>query len=355
MSKQRIVWVDIAKYFCMIAVMAEHTAFLTDKLDAFFEPFYLNLFSFCAGYVYIHRDGFVRFVRKKTRQLLVPWLFFSLIVILSSHIVSFGEHTSLKDELFRNFLQIRYFGGEMWYISALFIAFLPFFFCIFRFEHSDSGQKTSFLILISFLLSLASMAFSAFAPRNLFFWSRSDIPVTLPWHLEYMFQAMFYMVLGYLFRTRWETFFDRRNGTGLCILLWGLYLFIDFLIPKWAGGLSKTVSLFYYYLKALSGIFAFVSLSKLIPFNRYMDFVGRDTLIFYGLHGKAESVLQHVLWKISADYFSWLQWGGSEWAALAAVLESLAVSVLLIPVAWVINRWFPFLVGKTKQSKAMPG
>ena len=24
-----------------------------------------------------------------------------------------------------------------------------------------------------------------------------------------MFQAMFYMVLGYLFRTRWETFFDR--------------------------------------------------------------------------------------------------------------------------------------------------
>ena len=356
MNKQRIVWVDIAKYFCMIAVMAEHTAFLTDKLDAFFEPFYLNLFSFCAGYVYFHKDGFLRFFRKKVRQLLVPWFCFSLIVIFSSHIISFGEHTSLQDELIRNFLQIRYYGGEMWYISALFIAFLPFYFFISRYEHSDSDpdRKTRLLIILSFLLSLTSTSFSAYAPRNLFFWSHSDLPVTLPWHLEYMFQAMFYMVLGYLFRIRWENSFDRLNGKRVCLFFWILYLFIDFLFPQWVGGLSRSVSLFYYYLKALSGISAFVSLSKLIPFNRYMDAVGRNTLIYYGLHGKAESFLQHILWKINADFFTWLQWGGSEWSALAAVLEALFISVLLIPVARIINRWFPFLAGKTKQQETMP-
>ncbi len=356
MTKQRVVWVDIAKYFCMIAVMAEHTAFLTDKLDAFFEPFYLNLFSFCAGYVYIHKDSFLQFGRKKVRQLLVPWFFFSMIVILSSHILSFGEHASLKEELIRNFLQIRYYGGEMWYISALFVAFLPFYFFISRYEHavSDPGRKTTFLIVLSFLLSLASTVFSLYAPRDLFFWSHDGLPVTLPWHLEYMFQAMFYMVLGYLFRIRWEGFYDHLNGKGFCVLLWILYLFIDFIFPAWVGGLSRSVSLFYYYLKALCGISAFVSLSKLIPFNRYMDTVGRNTLIYYGLHGKAESVLQHMLWKINADFFSWLQWGGTEWAALAAVLEALVISVLLVPVVLIINRWFPFLVGKTKQQKTMP-
>ena len=82
MQQKRIEWVDTARFFAMIAVMANHTQFMTAKLDSFVAPFYLNMFSFAAGYVYVHRAGFAAFFRKKLRQLFLPWLFLSLLGIV---------------------------------------------------------------------------------------------------------------------------------------------------------------------------------------------------------------------------------------------------------------------------------
>ena len=35
MDKKRIDWVDTARFFCMLAVMANHTQFTNAKLDSF--------------------------------------------------------------------------------------------------------------------------------------------------------------------------------------------------------------------------------------------------------------------------------------------------------------------------------
>ena len=82
MDKKRIEWVDTARFFCMLAVMANHTQFTNAKLDSFVEPFFLNMFTFAAGYVYTHRAGFGVFFRKKLRQLFLPWLLLSTLTIL---------------------------------------------------------------------------------------------------------------------------------------------------------------------------------------------------------------------------------------------------------------------------------
>ena len=70
MEQKRITWVDTARFFAMLAVMANHTQYTTAKLDSFVAPFYLNMFSFAAGYVYVHRAGFGKFFRRKLQQLL---------------------------------------------------------------------------------------------------------------------------------------------------------------------------------------------------------------------------------------------------------------------------------------------
>ena len=126
MSNKRVGWVDIAKFICIFCVMNSHLESVTEPVFTLYSPFYLSLFFFCSGYVYHHRPGFGVFLQKKVHQLLIPWFFLSTANILLSQILSFNEHGSLMKELFWNLLQIRGKGDGLWFIAALFVAFIPF-------------------------------------------------------------------------------------------------------------------------------------------------------------------------------------------------------------------------------------
>lgn len=129
-QKERIVWIDVVKYFCILMVMLSHLEAKTDVWQAFYTPFFLTAFFFVSGYVYKSKDNFKRFLYKKFRQLFIPWLVFSVFDILMSQIVSFNRHESLSTELIWNFIQIRGQGDGVWFVAALFMAFIPFYFFI---------------------------------------------------------------------------------------------------------------------------------------------------------------------------------------------------------------------------------
>lgn len=133
-QKQRIVWLDVVKYICIIMVMLSHLEADTDLWYVFYSPFFLSAFFFAAGYVYKPKDNFRGFLYKKFRQLFIPWLVFSLFDILLSQIISFNQHESLLTELKWNFLQIRGLGDEIWFVAALFVAFIPFYLFIHWYE-----------------------------------------------------------------------------------------------------------------------------------------------------------------------------------------------------------------------------
>lgn len=134
-ASKRIVWVDVVKYICILMVMLSHLEARTDVWSAFYTPFFLSAFFFVSGYVYRPKDSFNRFLYKKFRQLFVPWLVFSVFNILLSQTLSFNEHTGLLPELTWNFLQIRGKGDGIWFVAALFVAFIPFYFFINWYEN----------------------------------------------------------------------------------------------------------------------------------------------------------------------------------------------------------------------------
>lgn len=127
---KRIEWVDIVKYICIIMVMLSHLETRTEIWKVFYSPFFLSAFFFSAGYVYKQRGDFKEFLYKKIRQLLVPWLLFSVFNLALSHTISFNTHESFLEELKWNFLQIRGQGDSIWFVAALFVAFMPFYFFI---------------------------------------------------------------------------------------------------------------------------------------------------------------------------------------------------------------------------------
>ena len=147
MEQKRIEWVDTARFFAMLAVMTNHTQFSTDRFDSFVTPFYLNIFSFAAGYVYCHRAGFSRFFRKKVQQLFIPWLCLSVLSIVSAGLFSLNRHAPVATRLFENLLQIHYRNDEMWYVAALFAAFLPFYFVVGCYERDRGGKGRRGLLL----------------------------------------------------------------------------------------------------------------------------------------------------------------------------------------------------------------
>ena len=353
MDKKRIDWVDTARFFCMLAVMANHTQYTSPKLDSFVEPFFLNMFTFAAGYVYTHRPGFGCFFRKKLQQLFLPWLCLSTLTIILAQLFSFRSHDPLWIALGKNLLQIRYFGDEMWYVAALFVTFLPFYAVIACYEAGgkDKPLRALTLLLLVFLFAVVSDCLTQFGPAEHMPWYRGSGPLTLPWHLEYIGPMLFFMLLGYLFRRYGEAAFDRLNQVWLWPVLLALYVFVNMVLPLRVGGIFGFKRVLFLYLCALLGVATLIALGKTLPSNRFIRFVGQNTILYYGLHGKAESAVQQLLGRLWPEPFVVFRHSESVPAYLLAVGVALLVAVLLIPVNKLILRWLPFLAGKPKKER----
>lgn len=322
MKSKRIEWVDIAKYICIMCVMCSHLESKTKFLSGIFLPFYLTLFFFCSGYVYKEKENFAIFITKKIKQLFIPWLILSNLNILLSQVVSFNEHGSLRTELIWNFLQIRGKGDGLWFVSALFIAYIPFYFSIHWFH--KYRQRNVVLIGGAGLLYILSKIYSSLMNPTLFPWDSAN----LPWHIEYIFIAMFYMILGYLFKRNFETKFDSYNTKTFRLYIWGIYLCVVYFynyIPIDNIFIKECIL----FVQSLLGIYAVISICKIMKSNRYLLYIGENTLLCFAFHGKVYSLLQVVLKKCAGKLYD---------------------IILILPV-YVINRYIPFVIGRSSVRK----
>ncbi|MCD7812340.1 MAG: acyltransferase family protein [Ruminococcus sp.] len=221
---KRIEWVDIGKFICIMFVMVSHLESGSEVLDVFYKPFFLTVFFFLSGYVYKQPVTLKEHFIKKVKGLFVPWLIFSNFNILLSAVISLHGERNTLCELGWNLLQIREYGDGVWFVAALFVAFIPFYFII-------KWNKPRWACVLSVVLSLISVLYSRQMNPEILPWGST----ALPWHLEYIFQAMLWMVLGYYFRLYGEETFDKLNTLLNRAILWVVYL-IGAYIPEAIGG-----------------------------------------------------------------------------------------------------------------------
>lgn len=344
-------WLDVVKYICIIMVMLSHLEVNTDIWYAFYSPFFLSAFFFVSGYVYRPMGNFGTFLYKKIRQLFIPWLIFSVFNILLAQIFSFNQHQSLLTELKWNFLQIRGKGDELWFIVALFVAFIPFYFFIKYYEKFNAKfyKKNNIVCLITVLiagiLSLISMLYSKLMPPEILPWNNS----ALPWHIEYMFYAMFYMVLGYIFRQRIEKWLDKYNSFGRRIVVWLIYFAIIY-IPYYSEmKLPVIIGILYNFFQSIIGITGIIMISKKIKSNKYVNYVGQNTLICFALHGKIYSIIETIFRRYIEDIYTFIL-ANISIASLFALLFSIGISIILLIPIYIINNYLPFIMGKSNRN-----
>ncbi|MBR5597728.1 MAG: acyltransferase family protein [Lachnospiraceae bacterium] len=346
MQKKRVIWVDIAKFICIFCVMNSHLESKTKILFSFYVPFYLSLFFFCSGYVYRGNERFSVFFRKKVKQLFVPWLVFSNLNILLSQILSFNKHKALGEEVVWNLLQIRGKGDGLWFVAALFVAYLPFYFVILWLNKKEvTVKRLCFLVCVVWGLSCICDLYTRFSTLGLFRWGNNN----LPWHMEYIFFAMFYMILGYLFRKKLEVQFDKLNTKKFCAGISIIYVVLV-LAFKHLFGNNPVTEIVVNYVLQLMGISAVISISKFIKPNKYILYIGENTLLCFAFHGKIYSFMQTMLKKIAEDVYYYIL-NDIIYSTILSVVLTIVLSVILIIPIKITNKYFPNLIGRKRNSK----
>lgn len=351
-SSARIAWLDIVKYICIMMVIVTHLESSTKVFAQFYAPFFLTAFFFCSGYVHKNKYDFGSFLYRKFRQLFIPWLVFSVFNILLSHVISFNSHSSLMDELLWNFAQIRGHGDELWFIAALFVAYIPFYYVIAAFERFKKCKYALAVTLVTvMLLSVISVCFVRFFPGEAFPWEYKAIgsdsfkSAVLPWHIEYVFQAILFMTLGYFFRSSWEKHFDRINNPAFCIFIFTLFLASVYIPYIALHELPAAADIPYNYAVSFIGIAMVISVSKKLPANMYVNYIGQNTLICFAFHGKVMSILQMVFRKIASGTYAKIL-SSDLYSTIFSLILAVVISFVLIIPAYIINRWLPFLIGR---------
>ncbi|MDD4249943.1 MAG: acyltransferase family protein, partial [Methanosarcina sp.] len=149
------------------------------------------------------------------------------------------------------------------------------------------------------------------------------------------------MNLGLRFR---EGFFRvEKFLPGVFILLNLLYLgyllkfpttdMVNMNVLKYGGFFS-------YYLLAFSGIFAFVYLFKKVGSSKILEYYGRNSLIVLALHFPLKDVLIKLAVLGGVDYELY------HYNAVFALSLTVLNLICVIPLIFLINSYFPFLIGK---------
>ena len=153
------------------------------------------------------------------------------------------------------------------------------------------------------------------------------------------------MVLGYMFRHHVETEFDKHNTRKTRITVWAIYLVLVFVPFFGKLKMQLIMSILYQYLTSIVGIAVLIWTAKTIKANKYINYVGQNTLIYFALHGKAYSVIQTLLKKFAAEFYTMVL-SNVVVSSVFCLGFSLVLSVVLMIPAYIINRWFPFIIGR---------
>ena len=162
---------------------------------------------------------------------------------------------------------------------------------------------------------------------------------------------MFYMALGYFLRRNFEPTFDRLNSRRNRIILLAVYLcsvyypyLTDFRMPY------VLQELFAKLINPMMGCTLVCAFSKVIRSNRYFSYVGQNTLLYFAFHGKALGFAQGIFKRLFGTFYAQIL-SNKLTSSIFAVCFTVVLSFVLIIPCYIVNRWFPFLVGKTSKVK----
>lgn len=327
-QKSEIRWINSAKAICMLLVYVNHCEFYADgsffNLRPFYRLFFVNLFFLVSGYLffkkqltspvvdencseYIHGTGLLT-IKNIFYRIFLPTIVFGFIFFFPKMII---RGTGFE---FSYFLKDVMLGNWSWFTSTLFVS--------------------EFLLILMFLFRIRSI-YVYLAATILF----GLIIVSIPhdsndiWHWQSGVMASSLLVGGG-FLWKYEEKLDRfLNNWCVIIILFIIYIGIVY-FSRWQ--MKWFVSDFGFTLEGLMvtaiACILMVYVCKKIPTIGLLNYISKNSLLFYMLCGGYPNVMAYLCQRLSDN-------------STINVVASTIISILLAYVTTIlINKYLPFLV-----------
>ena len=370
-STHRIRFVDIARIYGVFFVYYGHIIESYMKAGSeiaaihykFVYSFHMPLFFILSGYIAkteLDTVGFPLYLKWKVASRLVPYLFFSILLIIPTFWTT-GFTVGLELPSAAGYIKgiaattlagFPYFNIPTWFLICLFMVEMMHYVT----SRFLTTQMRILLIAVGFYLIGSILAWNAgfLRPTNILAQHGKIYPYFML--LEAFTGYSLYLVGVFL---RHKNFLDRKTpviaySLGALVSLILLFLTFDlnkgmFLIPFYDAVIlvaSSHGNPILFPLSALLGSIFILILARLTPDSKKLVFLGGNTLVIFGLNG----VFYHF---INDRLASWLlpQYSGNFMAILisGAVIACLSI-ILTVPFVLLFNRFIPQLIGKPKMN-----
>lgn len=337
---RRVFWVDAVKAICMISVYLIHSGIYYDKGEIDYTyvliPFYVNAFFFVSGYLFFNKYSHLSKKECKLKpinecvemvkgtinivfKLVIPTLLFSSIIYLPK-VFFHGNSVSVIKYV------IDVFGGiSFWFTSALVVSqlILLIMLCFLR--------NNRWCISITFLFFIVGVYLSnnqvSTTPESYF-----------PWFYRTGIVYTFIMTIGGLF-IHCEHIIDKYINS---ILLISFISYSIIMFYAWNTnlliclGLSGRCNIFGF-IEIFLGISLIVFIAKKMHGILWIEFIGRNSIIFYFFSGVLPAAVGSIAKRlpISKNY------------GITILVTVLSVTIGYC-ITYIVVRFMPFLMDLRK-------
>lgn len=307
----RIEYVDIAKGFGIILVVCSHS----DALDLMWMMMgmFVPIFYFCSGFTYSRRGTYMMSLRKKFTKLIVPYLFFNVVMlIVFGHFsmreligIIYSRYSLYPLDVTPNLKFLTSGNYPMWFLTSMYITFV--FFCIIMYY----DRYKYIVILIYAFLTVVFMA----------------CPILLPWSIDTAPLTALIMYAGM------ET---RRRGL-MALKVWHilflLSLYVSFQLV--GGNINLSVRMYgnsvaIYFLLAICGSFIVLWCSRFLQgslVGKIFVILGKHSLTIFCIEMAfivwAKDIYKYLFPSYGVNYLTGI------FEIVFALIGGLAVSVVI--------------------------
>lgn len=356
---KRLTYIDMAKGIGIILVLFGHLEYTYSKVLIWISSFHMPLFFVLSGITlalsdreeYTLREKLIR----KCRTILIPYMWFSLIYF----VVDIGNlilHKIDTDTFIYNAISSLTFYGKsvMWFLTALFLSELT----LLSLNSLFSGKRRAFLYVMAAVVMIAALSYGASLWLcRLYEANRGNLPVASFINiLKTVVRAgivLPYVGVGY-YMTKGDLHGSITGHKGRLIrLVTGLALLAINISIALYNGIVDTNNMILnnpllYYIGGLTGSLATICICEVLPDIVPLITAGRYSLVIMALH-----LDLYVLWAGLQAGKQVYRYAPYPWVlATVTVLCTLVIGCIA---GYVIDRYFPFILGRRRIKDAGAG
>lgn len=369
MEKKRLDYLDMAKGVGIILVVIAHSTFTSEAVQAFITAFHMPLFFIVSGMLLSHtgeeKKDMKTIVKRKAGSILVPYVTFSIayvIIDIASIILKPGKLTWVDVQ--RSCIEFATLYGisVLWFMTALFFGEVMFLGWKKKCNHWKYGDVSMMLsaIIAAVIMTVGSPLFQTYYPLY-----RTMPILWLGYYIIVLFRSLgvfSFLAIGYYsYRYYFGRSREGKSAAGKSAagkkkprFLWqelfaGILCMLLVLAISQKNGVVDLHFLVFanpilYYIGAVAGTFGVIFFCRQIGKNRALHYLGVNSLIIMATHLDFQVLITAV------DYANWMNQYITRAKVYMLYLNiALMMTLLEVIIIYVINHWFPFMIGKKRR------